>query len=220
MRSSFLRGLPLLACLTGVSAALWGCPGTLADPAEFADALGSGPQTGSEAGTDGDTACTAAAAAAVPTTIFQQTCAVAGCHAAASSAGASAEGLDFASPGLPARLINIPSMEDPASDLISSADPASSFILIKLTEAKPPGGGSQMPFGETPLSPLQIACVAAWIGSAVGADGGGVATGVTDGGIAPVTDGGLGDALQAANEAGGANSAQTAIDGGGSAPNN
>jgi hypothetical protein len=217
------RRVPILVCLAGLSPSLWGCPGTLADPEEFVDAggasLGSeaGSDAGSETGSDaegGPTACAPASIASVPAVIFQQTCGMTGCH----MPPAPPEGLDFASSGVAARLINVASMEVPTTDLISSADPQSSYILIKLTEAMPPVG-SQMPLGLPPLSAAQVACVAAWIDSVV-ADAGSV--GALDGGASDsgqlTTDSGAMDSGQVATDGSVADSSQNAPDGTQGAP--
>lgn len=177
MRLRFFSRFALPVLLVGLSPGLWGCPGTLADPAEFADAAASQllSEAGTEAGAEGgDSGVTPCVAADVPTTILLQTCGVARCH----SQPAPEEGLDLASPGVVARLLNAPSMEMPALELINSTDPGSSAVLTKLSA--PPPYGSQMPFGEPPLSAEQVACVAAWIQSVVVDAGPGPA--VVDGG--------------------------------------
>ena len=204
MRMSFHR-LPLLLPLVGLSPFLWGCPGTLADPAEFVDAAGS--QTESEAGaeTGASTTCTAAD---VPVMIFQQTCGVSGCHSPPSPE----QMLDLASPGVASRLINIPSLEDSSYDLVSATDPQNSFIILKLTEKMPPGGGVQMPYFQTPLSAEQVACVQAWIDSVIPADAGGGPASM-EGGTA-ATDSGTVDSSQAAPDAGAADSSHAATDSG------
>jgi hypothetical protein len=154
------------AVWTGVVATLGGCAGSLNDAAEF-DA----DSRSSVDGGEGTPAC----AADVPTTIFQRTCGVSGCHTAAFPA----QGLDLASPGVASRLVDVPETEVPALGLllVDSAKPQSSVILTKLQTATVPYG-AVMPFGGTPLSPQEVACVAAWIDGAI-ADGG--SAGATDG---------------------------------------
>jgi hypothetical protein len=184
MRLSFLSPLSLPIFLAGLSPCLWGCPGTLADPAEFEDAAVSplGSEAGTEAAVDGG--APACVPANVPTAIFQQTCGVVGCHSQPSPQ----EGLDLASPGVAARLLNAPSMEMPSLDLINAMEPESSAVLTKLSA--PPPYGSQMPFGEPPLSSAEVACVAAWIQSVI-ADGGPAPAVSADAGSVPaVIDGG------------------------------
>jgi hypothetical protein len=79
-------------------------------------------------------------------------------------------------------------MEMPALDLINATDPESSAILTKLSA--PPPYGSQMPFGEPPLSSAEVACVAAWIQSVI-ADAGPAPAVIVDAGAVPaVIDGG------------------------------
>ena len=142
--------------LVGIVGGLAGCPGSLNDPAEFASGSpGSDSSTESGGGTP-------ACAADVPTMILSPTCGVVGCHNPASPA----EGLDLESPGVASRLLDVPEAEMPSLGLllIDSMDPGSSVILTKL-QANTVPYGSQMPFGGTPLSPQQVACVAAWIDS-------------------------------------------------------
>jgi hypothetical protein len=110
------------------------------------------------------------------------------------------EMLDLASPGVASRLINVPSLEDSSFDLVSATDPQNSFILIKLTQLMPPGGGARMPYGQLPLSALQVNCVQAWIDSVIPADAG-VSSASTEGGTA---DGGTVDSSQAAPDSGAA----------------
>jgi len=164
----------------GIIASLAGCAGSLNDPAEFES--DSGSSAAEDAGGGG---ATPACALDVPTTIFQPTCGAAGCH----SGAAPQEMLDLASPGVASRLVNVPEMEVPALGLllVNSAKPQSSVILTKLQESTLPYG-ALMPFGGTALSAQQVACVAAWIETAI-ADGGpaGAAEGGDD---ATGTDGG------------------------------
>ncbi len=175
-----IRGFLLPASLAGLAPGLWGCPGTLADPAEFADVGGAqlGSDAGAEGGSEGEGGAPACVAADVPTTILQQTCGVAGCHGTTDPE----EGLDLASPGVASRLINIPAMEMPALDLIDSMDSQTSVILTKLQASTVPYG-SQMPLGEPPLTPQQVACVAAWIESVI-ADAGPMGAAAAEGGVA------------------------------------
>ena len=145
---------------TGVLASLAGCAGSLSNPAEFdSGASSSAPEGGGD---------TPACAAEVPTTVFQKTCGTSGCHTAASPA----EGLDLVSPGVASRLVGVRETEMPALGLflIDPTEPQSSVILTKLQAATVPYG-AVMPFGGTPLSPQEVACVAAWIDTAI-ADGG------------------------------------------------
>lgn len=208
------------------SSGLWGCAGTLADPEDFQSLAGDGgleagpqvgPGTASEAGAEGGTGCPD-----VPTTIFQQTCGASGCHGPPSPQ----EGLDLASPGVASRLINVPSAEMPALDLINSMAPEKSAVLTKLSA--PPPFGSQMPFGEPPLSAQQIGCVSAWIDSVI-ADAGPAGTpdsGALDSGVVSTdaavldanlsaTDSSVVDAGQVSADSGVVDARQLATDGGG-----
>jgi hypothetical protein len=83
--------------------------------------------------------------------------------------------------------MNIPSLEEPNLDLISSMDPQNSYILLKLSPTPP--FGAQMPFGGPYLSAESVACVAAWIDSVI-ADAGPGAAGEVGGGDGGAADGG------------------------------
>jgi hypothetical protein len=197
----------LIVSIAGISASvaaagLSGCAGKLADPEEFAylaggggtDAGGGSPEAG------GGTGCTAAAAAAVPTTIFQPICGASGCHnptSIASMSGLDVHGLDLYSTGWASRLVNVPSVEMPGDDLISSTDPESSYLLIKLEPAPPTG--VQMPYGLMALTSQQQGCVLAWIESVIG-DAGPPAT--TDSGSADSTSQSAPDSSQSAPDSG------------------
>lgn len=131
----------LLACT--------GCPGTLDDPARFSDG---GEQ-------DGYASC-----GDVPTTVFAQTCAQAGCHSTADKA----QMLDLQSPNVASRLVNVCSTEG-SGILIDPIHPSKSIVYAKLT-ATPPSG-ARMPFGKTPLDDATIACVLAWVSTQTGPGG-------------------------------------------------
>jgi hypothetical protein len=195
MRWKFRR-VPLLVSLVYLAGGtftpgIWGCAGTLADPEEFAYLTGGegGTDAGGSPDAGGGTGCSAAAAAAVPTTIFQPTCGVSGCHNPTTISNnmspLDVHGLDLYSTGWASRLVNVPSVETPADDLVSSTDPENSYLLLKL---KPdPPSGLQMPFGGTPLSFQQQACVLAWIESII-----------VDAGPPAATDSGSADSSQSA----------------------
>lgn len=153
------------AAATAVSGGLAACAGSLNDPAEF----GSGSSTMDSSSNGGSSSADAgllACAVDVPTAIFKQTCGVVSCHNPASPA----EGLDLESPNVASRLVDVPENEDPSLGLflIDSANPPQSVILTKLQAATVPYG-SQMPFGGTPLTSQQVACVGAWINSVIAA---------------------------------------------------
>lgn len=172
MRSS-VRWSSLIASLMGLAPGLWGCPGTLKDPAEFEDLPeGSAPVEDSAAGIDAETAppLDGGCGPQVPSTIFTPVCATSACH----GASIRQSGLDLASPINLADLIDKPTVEDADGGLllINSAHPLESAIYTKVT-ANPPFG-LQMPYGMTPLSAAQIQCVQDWVVAQVGAtDAGG-----------------------------------------------
>lgn len=136
------------AALAASLLACTGCPGTLDDPERFTDG-----------GTDGYASC-----GDVPTTVFQATCAQAGCHSTADKA----QMLDLQSPNVATRLVNVCSTEG-AGILLDPTSPSKSIIYTKLT-AMPPSG-ARMPFGKTPLDDATIACVLAWVSTQTGPGG-------------------------------------------------
>jgi hypothetical protein len=164
---------------------LAGCPASLSDPGEFESDAGH-PATESEGG--------APACADVPTVIFQQSCGTVGCHTSSSPA----QGLDLVSPGVASRLINVPETEMPALGLllIDPAKPQDSVILTKLQASTVPYG-AVMPFGGKPLSAQEVACVAAWIDSAMAAPA--EDAGATDEATASGSDGDDGDSESVAD---------------------
>jgi hypothetical protein len=96
-----------------------------------------------------------------------QRCTNSGCHDAA-AAGA---GLDLASPGVAARLLDknptagqgaIPSQCTNIGKpyLKSGTNPATGLLLDKISRT--PGCGSPMPFGYAALSAAQISCIQTW----------------------------------------------------------
>jgi hypothetical protein len=131
----------LVFVLLGVTSL--GCPGTLEDPARFADGGGRD----------------AAGCPDVPQAVFVATCATKGCHNPTDDKVV-AQGLDLESPGLVARLVGMPAKGGPGL-LIDPASPPSSVVYSKLTSAPP--FGARMPFGKAPLDDATIACVLAWI---------------------------------------------------------
>lgn len=95
-------------------------------------------------------------AATVPTAVFGARCTNNLCH----NAHDMIVSLDLQSPGIAARLMGVPALEDPTSCILDPYDPDRSYLLVKL-EPNPPLG-SEMPFGSS-LSAAQIACVKQWI---------------------------------------------------------
>ena len=106
-------------------------------------------------------------AAQVPSTIFAQTCASTNCHTSTKPQ----ELLDLQSPGVVARLLNVPAIEEPTLMLIDPKAPARSYILYKVQLTQPPSG-MQMPASWSslgieqaapPLSSAQLACLQQWV---------------------------------------------------------
>jgi hypothetical protein len=160
MNDSLRLRLALLALVAPCVA----CPGSLDDPARFADAAGidtgSPPVVSAEGGAGGDSggssnSSDASACPDVPTGIFAPTCATAGCHDAKDKV----QGLDLQSPDLFARLAGVQATEGPGL-LIDRTSPPQSVLYTKLT-ATPPFG-ARMPLNGA-MGDATIACVLAWI---------------------------------------------------------
>ena len=110
-------------------------------------------------------------------------CGIAGCHPQGGT-------LDLASSGIETRLVGkAASMTCGGAVLANPADPAGSLLFKKLEDAPP--CGTKMPLGSS-LSPLEIDCIKAWIGTldpnagtggAGGAGAGGAGGGGGAGGI-------------------------------------
>jgi len=142
---------------------LVGCPGELANKAEFeayaaahGDAGASG--TMNEAGTSSATAGSAGndACGDVVTRIFVPTCGGTGCH----SAIGPQQDLDLVSPGVSTRLVGIPAKQC-LQVLVDPQNPEQSLLYQKLLTR--PACGAQMPLARPPLSSADVACVLAWI---------------------------------------------------------
>ena len=95
--------------------------------------------------------------------IFNVHCLSAGCHNVQSQAGnlILSEGLSFSN------LVDVPPENISARDegllRVAPFEPDLSFLLVKVTGPPPPGQGSQMPQGMTPLAPDQIELIRQWI---------------------------------------------------------
>ena len=96
--------------------------------------------------------------ASIQANIFAPSCARSGCHAASSPAG----GLDLASSGVEARLVD-QSSSTCTGLLVASGSPETSVLFEKLSAATP-SCGVRMPVGGS-LTAAEIACVGAWIAS-------------------------------------------------------
>ena len=143
-------GLSALFLIVPASMGLTGCPGTLADPGRFEDS-----------GATMDAGCPN-----VVSTVFTPRCALSGCHTAADRAGQ----LDLQSPDLYPRLVGVPASGGPGFLIDANGNPNDSVLYLKLTPNPP--FGSQMPLVGAKLDPTTLACVASWIKSGSGADGG------------------------------------------------
>lgn len=139
MRTDHLK----VTWLFGAALALLGCPGTLADKERFLSDAAAIPDDASACGD-------------VVARILVPKCGGTGCHGALGPQ----QGLDLESPGVEARVVDIPATSC-AATLAVPADPASSFLYTKLA-TKPPCG-SQMPLARPPLSSEDAACLLAWI---------------------------------------------------------
>ena len=97
----------------GLIALLAGCPGTLSDPAAFADA-------GVEI-KDAET-------------ILAESCGTTGCHDSTDQAQA---GLDLVSPGVESRVVDVNAVTAPCTDriLVVAGDPDQSYLLDKVIAA-------------------------------------------------------------------------------------
>jgi mono/diheme cytochrome c family protein len=80
------------------------------------------------------------------------------CHGAINPAA----GLDLASAGAKARLLNIPSKGCAGKPLIV-ADPVPAGVFFDKLAGPVPGCGNQMPFGAPPLGPVEVKCLKDWI---------------------------------------------------------
>ncbi len=96
--------------------------------------------------------------AAVVQPIFDQSCALAGCH---SSASASA-GLVLAAGSAVDNLVGVPSSQQPALNRVAAGDPDNSYLVRKIEGGSGISGG-RMPLNRSPLSAAQITSIRTWI---------------------------------------------------------
>lgn len=91
---------------------------------------------------------------------FRTSCVSGTCHDPQKPAGA----LDLLSPNPEDRMIGIASAHPFCKHrlLIDPANPASSFLLEKISRSDPECGG-RMPFGPAPLTEASVACLQKWI---------------------------------------------------------
>ncbi len=90
--------------------------------------------------------------------IFDQNCALAGCHSAASASA----GLVLAAGSAFDNLVGAPSSQQPATSRVASGDPDNSYLVRKIEGAAGISGG-RMPQNRPPLSAAQIASIRTWI---------------------------------------------------------
>jgi hypothetical protein len=161
-----VRQLRWMAVVLGALAPLAGCPGQLANKAEFdayaeahgdagasdgMNVAGTSPGAAGTSGTSGNGAC-----GDVVTRIFVPSCGGTGCH----SATAPQQDLDLVSPGVAARVVGVPAKAC-LQTLADPANPEQSLLYQKLA-IKPPCG-AQMPLARPALSNADVACVLGWI---------------------------------------------------------
>jgi len=145
---------PFAAFLAGVAAVavgLGGCAGN-------GDGLNStGQPVGSAGGSSGtSTGPFTADFDSIQKNVFTPICSP--CHSGANAP----HGLMLDATHSYADLVGVPSVEVPSFDRVKAGDPNSSYIILKL-QGSPLIAGSQMPLGETPLSPSVIDVIAQWI---------------------------------------------------------
>jgi len=160
MRIERLRAKAVQLALISALCLLTGCPGELANKAEFeayAAAHGDAGAT-NEAGTSSGVAGGAGNGACgdVVARVFVPTCGGTGCH----SATAPQQALDLVSPGLPSRVVGVQSKQC-LQVLVDPQNPEQSLMYQKLLTK--PACGAQMPLARPALSSSDVACVLAWI---------------------------------------------------------
>jgi hypothetical protein len=90
--------------------------------------------------------------------IFDQNCALSGCHAADTASG----GMILDAGKSYSNLVNVTSSEVAPDKRVVPGNSAASYIIEKLTRLQP-RSGSQMPLGGDPLPADQINLIKAWI---------------------------------------------------------
>jgi hypothetical protein len=90
--------------------------------------------------------------------IFDQRCALSGCHVGS----AAPFGLDLSEGKSFGNLVNVPSGEVTNLDRVEPGDPDRSYLMIKI-EGGPGMVGQRMPFGQDPLSAEEIQAIRDWI---------------------------------------------------------
>ena len=160
---AWFTALPL--ALLGALCLLAGCPGELANKADFeayaaAHGDSGAPALTNEAGTSSGHAGTSGAANGacgdVVARILVPSCGGTGCH----SALAPQQDLDLVSPGVASRVVGVPAKQC-LQLLVDPQNPEQSLMYQKLLPK--PTCGAQMPLARPALSSADMACVLAWI---------------------------------------------------------
>jgi hypothetical protein len=115
----------------------------------------------------GDFSATFIVAAAAPTlqeiqaSVFTPICS--GCHTGPTS-GVLPSGMDLSAAAASyVSLVGVASIGVPATQRVQAGNPDASFLIQKLEQASPPGGGARMPFGQPPLDAPTIGTIREWI---------------------------------------------------------
>jgi len=96
--------------------------------------------------------------------IFTRSCATAGCH----SGEHPKMMLDLSAAAVPASLVGVAAKQAGDLELIDPADPAKSYLLMKLNGGKGMKG-KKMPLKGAPLTAEELAAVSAWVAWFAGA---------------------------------------------------
>ncbi len=96
----------------------------------------------------------------IQTQIFDQRCALSGCHVGSSAPF----GLDLSQGVASGNLVNVPSGEVPQLDRVEPGDPDRSYLIMKL-DGTPGIVGQRMPLGASALSSDEIQAIRDWITS-------------------------------------------------------
>ncbi len=94
----------------------------------------------------------------IQSTIFNQNCAISGCHLG----GSAPLGLELSEANAYGNLVNVPSQGVPSLLRVEPNEPDSSYLVRKL-EGGPNIVGAQMPRGRAPLSQDEIDLIRQWI---------------------------------------------------------
>jgi hypothetical protein len=154
----------------GLIAAVSGCPGSLDNKADFADASFTTSNASGSTGTGSVDPC-----GDVPADILAAQCGGSGCHGTKNPQN----GLDLESPDVAKRVVGVASKLCPGI-LANPSDPENSIMYTKLLETNV--CNARMPLARPALSQKEIDCVKTWIanqgsGTSTGAGAGGAGAG-------------------------------------------